>query len=100
SRAALRAGAGYVRLGSPGASASELPVGEHVGRSLPFEGWDADVLADLDRYRALIVGPGLGRHDATLAAVRQLIAQSPVPVVVDGDGLYALTGRATVESQC
>jgi NAD(P)H-hydrate epimerase len=89
----MRAGAGYVRLGVPGLAAAAIPPGEHVGRSMPAAGWDEVVLADIDRYRALVVGPGLGRDEESLAAVRRLVARAPVPVVVDGDGLVALAGN-------
>jgi NAD(P)H-hydrate epimerase len=90
-RAAMRAGAGYARLASPGVSAGELPAGEHVGRSLPHGDWHTDVLGDLGRSRALAVGPGLGRERETIDAVRRLVAgAADVPVVVDGDGLHAL----------
>ncbi len=88
-RAALRAGAGTVRLGIPGVAPGP-PFLEIVGRSLPAEGWVPDVLADLGRAKALVVGPGLGRADATTAAVRRLVAAAPIPLVVDADGLYAL----------
>src|SRR5437764_1415010 len=91
-RAAMRAGAGYVRLGSPGVHAEDLPIGEHVGRSLPYMDWDAEVLDDIDRYKALVVGPGLGRDDYTSAEIRTLLAEAGVPALVDGDGLYALGG--------
>jgi hydroxyethylthiazole kinase-like uncharacterized protein yjeF len=88
-RAAMRAGAGTVRLGIPG-----QPPGprwpEVIGRSIPAEGWDEEVAADLDRMKAVVLGPGLGRSDATAAAVRRLLAVAPVPVVVDADALYAL----------
>ena len=89
-RAAMRSGAGTVRLGIPG-----QPPGprfpEVVGRWLPEEGWDADVVAgDLDRMKAVVMGPGLGRSDATAAAVRSLLKQAKVPVVVDADALFAL----------
>ena len=88
-RAALRAGAGTVRLGIPGVP-PDPPFVEVVGRSIPAEGWADDVLADLGRAKALVVGPGLGRTDAGAAAVRRLVAAAPVPTVVDADGLYAL----------
>ena len=42
------------------------------------------------RCAAVVVGPGLGRDAATAAEVRRLVAESPVPVVVDADGLFAL----------
>lgn len=94
-RAAMRAGAGYVRLASPGANAVDLPPGEHVSRSLAHGDWHTDVLGDLGRYRALAVGPGLGRERETVDAVRRLVAAAvDVPVVVDGDGLHALGDTA------
>ncbi len=89
-RAAARAGAGMIRLGSPGAAPGSVPVTEAVARELPAEGWAPAVLAELGRCRALVLGPGLGRSPAAAAAVRQLVAESPVPVVLDADGLNAL----------
>ena len=90
-RAAFRTGAGYVRLGCPGI-AGDLPPGEHVGWTLPAVNWDGTVLPELARYQALIVGPGLGREQATRTAVRRLVAGAQLPVVIDGDGLYAFDG--------
>jgi hydroxyethylthiazole kinase-like uncharacterized protein yjeF len=89
SRAAMRSGAGTVRLGSPGGHvAPRFP--EVVGRPLAETGWDADVAADLDRVKAVVLGPGLGRSDAVRTAVRRLLAVARVPVVVDADALFAL----------
>lgn len=88
-RAAMRCGAGTVRLGTPGEPPSpRFP--EVVGRPLPAEGWDGHVAADLDRVKALVLGPGLGRTDAIATAVRRLLAVARLPVVVDADALYAL----------
>ncbi len=89
-RAAYRAGAGMVRLGIPGGDPAELPVSEAVGTSLAFEGWSSQALVMSERCRALVVGPGLGRADTTVADVRDVVAAATVPVVVDADGLYAL----------
>jgi NAD(P)H-hydrate epimerase len=88
-RAAMRSGAGVVRLGIPGHPPNpRFP--EVIGKPLPFEGWDADVAADLDRMKAVVLGPGLGRADATIAAVRRLLTVAEVPVVLDADALFAL----------
>jgi hydroxyethylthiazole kinase-like uncharacterized protein yjeF len=38
------------------------------------------------------VGPGLGRDDRTAAAVRRIVAEAPIPLVLDADGLNALAG--------
>src|SRR5918992_1693768 len=98
-RAALRAGAGMVVAGLPGDAAVRASGGEVITRSLPSTssgGLDEDaakeVLDGLDRFRALVVGPGLGRTASTVAAVRRLVAEAPVPLVLDADGLNALDG--------
>ena len=89
-RAAMRAGAGTVRLGIPGV-APDPHFLEIVGRPIPMGGWDDDVLADLGRAKALVVGPGLGRAAATGLAVRRLVgAAAGTPLVVDADALHAL----------
>jgi hydroxyethylthiazole kinase-like uncharacterized protein yjeF len=88
-RAAMRAGAGTVRLGIPGVP-PQPEFQEVVGRTLPATGWDAKVLDELERVKALAVGPGLSRTDSNRDAVRRLLAAAPVPAVVDADGLYAL----------
>ena len=99
SRAALRAGAGIVVTGLPGDAAARASGGEVITHSLPAtssgaldEGAAKEVLDGLDRFRALVVGPGLGRHPATVAAVRRLVAEAPIPLVLDADGLNALDG--------
>lgn len=89
-RGAMRAGAGMVRLGVPGAAPSELPASEAVGRILPAEQWAVAVLDDLSRCRSLVLGPGLGTSPAVVAAVRRLVVEVPVPMVIDADGLNAL----------
>jgi NAD(P)H-hydrate epimerase len=88
-RAAMRAGAGMVHLGTPGVTEPDPPL-EVVGRPLPAAGWDAVVHSELSRFRALLVGPGLGRGETVRTAVRQLVAGAPLPVIVDADGLFAL----------
>jgi NAD(P)H-hydrate epimerase len=87
--AAARAAAGYVRLSSPGADGAlpGAPI-EVVATSLPEHAWADDVLAQAARFRALVVGPGLGSHGAQ--DVRRIVAEAIMPVIVDGDGLRAL----------
>jgi NAD(P)H-hydrate epimerase len=99
SSAALRAGAGYVRLAIPGvaAGAAGLPPGELVNVGLPAEGWDHVVLDGLERFSCLVIGPGLGAtgrdqegDSGADTPVGRLLAAAPVPAVVDADGLNAL----------
>ncbi len=89
-RSAYRAGAGMVRLGVPGGALSASPASEAVSVELPAAGWAGDALHAAERCAAIVVGPGLGRDPQTATEVRRLVAESPVPVVVDADGLYAL----------
>ena len=91
-RSALRAGAGNVRLGVPGADVATLPPSEMVVIDLPAEGWSGPVLEAAERCRALVVGPGLGMEEATTGEVRRLLAGSPAPAVVDADALAAVDG--------
>ncbi len=100
-RGALRAGAGYVRLGIPGAPpGGGLPPGEQVSFPLPQLGWAHDAAAGLDRVKALVVGPGLGADVAGGAGlnseVARLLMAAPVPAVVDADGIRALGDLDTV----
>jgi NAD(P)H-hydrate epimerase len=102
---ATRSGAGMVRLAVPGSWEPDRPSvvvawpAEAVRLALPSTGWSGDVLAVLDRCRVLVVGPGLGRDDATQSEVRRLIAHCPVPVVVDADALFAMGSVSSLATQ-
>jgi hydroxyethylthiazole kinase-like uncharacterized protein yjeF len=85
--AAARTGASLVTLSSPGADPG--PRDEIIHRGVAEGGFADEVLDDLSRFAALAVGPGLGRAEPTITAVRRLIAEAPVPLVLDGDGLFA-----------
>jgi hydroxyethylthiazole kinase-like uncharacterized protein yjeF len=87
--AAFRSGAGYVRLSVPGGSDVPAPL-ETVVVPVPARDWADAVLADLQRFRVLAVGPGLGRSDDAAAGVRAVLDGAAVPVVVDGDALWLL----------
>ncbi|MGH9076405.1 MAG: NAD(P)H-hydrate dehydratase [Acidimicrobiales bacterium] len=114
-RAALRAGAGYVRLGMPGVDLAyaPLPPGELVTQALPAQGWAGDVGAGLDRFGAMVVGPGLGATAGSASGtgagpglgaaagsgsgtgagpVGQLLAAAQLPAVVDADGINCFAG--------
>jgi NAD(P)H-hydrate epimerase len=100
SHAAMRAGAGIVWCGLPGDSAARAASGsEVITKALPanddgvLAGDAVDtVLADLGRFRALALGPGLGVEPAIRAAVCRLVADASIPLVLDADGLNALDG--------
>lgn len=89
-RGALRAGAGYVRLSTPGGRPRPGAPVEAVRTELPGDGWAAGVLADAERFGALVVGNGLGTSASMATEVRSVVAAAPVPVVLDADGLTVL----------
>jgi NAD(P)H-hydrate epimerase len=77
-----------VHLSVPG----DLSPGNHeyVQRPVPTQDWAGDVLASLDRFQSLVIGPGLGRAESTVTAVREVLRHAALAAVVDGDGLFAL----------
>lgn len=96
-RGAVRAGAGLVILGVPQSTldifegavteAIKVPLPEAEGQ---LEAKAVDELADrLERCRALAIGPGLGRGPRAVAVLRRALDVS-LPLVIDGDGLWAL----------
>jgi len=99
-RAALRSGAGMVHVAVPGvAVADALPAGELVVRVLSstddgtFSRESArGVLEMAGRFGAIVIGPGLGTDGRTATMVQQVVAEAPVPIVVDADALSALAG--------
>lgn len=96
--AALRAGSGMVVCAVPGRDAAAAVSGrELVARALPAttggslaEDAADEVLKDLARFRALAIGPGLGREPSAQSAVRRVVAEADVPLVIDADALNAI----------
>jgi NAD(P)H-hydrate epimerase len=88
--AAQRAGAGMVRLGAPGVADDPARPTEAVGLDLPASGWVPVALEAAPRFRAIVVGPGLGTAEDARSGVIELLAGTDRPCVVDGDGLTAL----------
>lgn len=93
--AAQRAGAGMVRLATPGGGfASDVPR-EVVTLDVDEAGWADALVDDPGKVHAVAVGPGLGTSMATQHQVRTLVAGIDAPLVVDGDGLTALGADAS-----
>ena len=91
SQGALRAGAGMIVVSSPTVDPAHLNLPtEAVARPIPSGNWASEVLTDLERFQALLIGPGLGVDPETLAATAELIKHTPIPVVIDADALVAI----------
>ena len=94
STAALRAGAGYVRLTVPGVEDPPAPI-EAVVLGARTDDWDRLLSSDASRFGCVAIGPGLGRDAGSAARVRAALAATDRPVVLDGDGLAAIADAPT-----
>jgi hydroxyethylthiazole kinase-like uncharacterized protein yjeF len=101
--AALRSGAGLVTLWLP-SSLQRSIVGKQLELMTEFlpetdEGTSdrtgADkVLSQLSQSDALVLGPGMTTHPSTKALIGELVRRSPVPVILDADGINAFAPPA------
>jgi ADP-dependent NAD(P)H-hydrate dehydratase / NAD(P)H-hydrate epimerase len=101
SEAAMRTGAGYVTALVPASlnlvfemrllEVMSVPLPDSDG-ALQLSAADT-VLERCERADALILGPGIGRADATIELVREIARRAPVPLLLDADGLFAHAGR-------
>lgn len=67
-----------------------LPAPESEAGSLTASALDS-AWAQSRKYSAVVIGPGLSRHPDSLELVRRVVREVEVPVLIDGDGLAALT---------
>lgn len=101
SQAALRAGAGLVTLGIGESlhDIMEIKLTEVMTKPLPDISKGAIGRKAVPYIRefagecnVLAIGPGIGRQEETMAAVRELTQSVPCPLVIDADGLQSLVG--------
>lgn len=102
SLSAMRAGAGLVTLAVPKSlnpilepQVTEVmtsPLPETVDGTLDEAALDR-ILSLAEGKKCIALGPGLGTAEETSNLVRRVVAESPVPLVIDADGLNCLAGR-------
>lgn len=100
-QAAQRTGAGYVTAFVPESlnlvfeqrllEVMTVPLPDAAG-AMGSAGVD-NVIERAARTDAFVVGPGIGRDDATGELVRALVGRLEKPLVLDADGLFAYAGR-------
>ena len=96
SRAALRSGAGLVTLLCPRGShaileslvveAMTAPLSETPEGSLSETACDAVMSLASDK-KCLAIGPGIGTALSTRKLVQRIVKESPLPLVIDADGI-------------
>jgi NAD(P)H-hydrate epimerase len=95
-RAALRAGAGYVRLGSTSAVKAAAPAAapELLVRVVAEDSLDDSSIERfkdaLDEAKAVAVGPGIGTGEGQRAFIESLLSSYSGPIVLDADALNVL----------
>ena len=100
SAAAIRAGAGYATAAVPVdlQTIVEIKLTEVMTRGIgagdTLGDDDADAIAAAaEGAAAVVLGPGLGRDESSLALARELPPRIEAPLVIDADGLNAHAGR-------
>lgn len=101
---ALRSGAGLVYLGVPESiyAIEAVKLLEPVVLPLPDEGGKLsrnslpEILELLPGMDAVLVGPGLGQSEGTLAVVQEVLYRFNGPVVLDADGINVLVGHKDI----
>lgn len=96
----LKSGGGYVYLACPESLASSvaqggkeivfLPMQETDGRSISLSN-KAELLEAAARMRIIVIGPGLSLHEETQQLIRELVTEIDKPVIIDGDGITAIS---------
>ena len=104
-RGALRVGAGLVTVATPDDVLPIVASGMAEMMTAPLIGTEVGTISlrnmDYGRFweitrgkNVLAMGPGVSMHQETQQWVRAVLADCPLPVVLDADGLNAFAGRA------
>lgn len=96
SKAVLRSGAGLLTVQVPNCGyvsmQTALPEAMCV---VDKDEHKITEIKNIGNYRAIGIGPGLGTDTATATALKLLIQNTPVPLVIDADGLNILAENKT-----
>ena len=101
---ALRSGAGLVYLGVPESiyAIEAVKLNEPVVFPLPEKGGklSAGAIPEIGKrlpsMDAVLIGPGLGQSQDTLAVAKFVLEQAECPVVVDADGINVLAAHKDI----
>ncbi|MBI5097697.1 MAG: NAD(P)H-hydrate dehydratase [Nitrospirae bacterium] len=105
-KACLRTGAGLVTIGIPESLVSSfqsrvteemiLPLADKGNGTLSFKSADAILGFIKKQANVLAIGPGLSADVEISELISRLIIGSKVPIVIDADGLNALSGKTGI----
>lgn len=105
-KACLRSGSGLVTLGVPeslidviqGRITEEmtLPLEDSSKGALSSKAIDEILSFASGRIDAIAIGPGIGVSDDTEKLIARLVKNSPVPLVIDADGINSLSANPDI----
>lgn len=91
SLAALRGGAGIVRLLHSDGMQGELAFSPYELIKIPYQEKDSKgILEELNKASAVFIGPGMGRTPETRRLLKKVLPHVLKPCVIDGDALTIL----------
>ena len=101
---ALRSGAGLVYLGVPESiyAIEAVKLTEPIVFPLPDEDGKlsdkalSEIMKLLPKMDAVLIGPGLGQSEGTLAVTRTVLKEFQGPVVLDADGINVLKSHMDI----
>ena len=96
---ALRTGAGLVYLGVPESiyAIESVKLTEPIVFPLPDENgtYHPDAAEEIDtllpQMDAVLIGPGIGQSNGSLAVLRKVLHDAVCPIVIDADGINLLS---------
>lgn len=95
SLAALRSGAGIVRLFHLGAHGSAFYTPVEI-LSCSIEEQEKLFWEEMKRASSSLIGPGLGRTKNAQKYIRKILAKTKVPLVIDADALFFLAEHPNI----
>lgn len=98
----LRSGVDWVTIAAPKRSADmaakftpniiTVPLkGDYLGKE-HFK----EISKLFKKHKCLLIGPGLGKEKGTVKTVHKIINKTDVPIVIDAEGLYALSKKLSL----
>jgi hydroxyethylthiazole kinase-like uncharacterized protein yjeF len=109
-KACLKSGAGLVTIGTPETIVNSLQSRVTEEMILPLEDKGNGTISKKasesilnflsKRGNVLVIGPGLSVHKEITKVSTEVITHSKVPVVIDADGLNAISGKKNLLKKC
>ena len=109
-KACLKAGAGLVTIGSPETVVTSLqsrvteemilPLDDKGNGTLSFKAADSIMKFLTARGNVLVIGPGLSVDEEIKKLLTEVVTHAHVPIVIDADGLNAISGKTGIIRKC